>query len=473
MAERPLLFISHKHADRRIAEVLAQFVEERSAARINVHLSSSPDFKGPRFGKALNAQLRDALWKTEVLLLVYTSSDQDWSYCMWECGMAVHPQSPDTTVIVLQCGADVPSPFQDVVRVNARKPEDIKRFIDLLLRDPELFPNAGGAIVPHFRDTHIENAAKELHTRLAEVLPPPDDGQVEQWPAWPHLRIELPRVEADKIKQLLEPEQLDLSRRIVRDQADVVQSDVRVAQLFGKQSFPTRFRFHELLNDWKKRYPDGDASWFDSCCEQVMVCARRGFPVISLASMREIDGDSSFTPVVTRVQRLPFSGTVQFDIYFLNLADPRALPVTSRMIPMADLFHKRIGEIDLEACRLTDLIQELTTHKRNRVPILTSEGAPLYIVHRSMIEQFIVKRVLQRKDAKEPGDLTLADLLADPNMKSTFEKTYAVVDRQSTLAHAKAAMAARDGCSDVLVTYGGTSKEAVLGLVTNVDIARG
>lgn len=152
-----LLFISHKHSDRQIAEVLGRFVEERSAGRIKVHLSSSPDFQGPRFGRALNAQLREALWQTELLILVYTSSDQDWSYCMWECGMASHPQSPNTTIIVLQCGTDVPSPFQDVLRVNARNTEDIKRLTDQLLRDPNLFPSAGGAIAPALKDAYVEN----------------------------------------------------------------------------------------------------------------------------------------------------------------------------------------------------------------------------------------------------------------------------------------------------------------------------
>jgi hypothetical protein len=83
--------------------------------------------------------------------------------------------------------------------------------------------------------------------------------------------------------------------------------------------------------------------------------------VISSASMREIGGDSSFTPVVTRVHRLPFSGTVQFDVYFFNLSDPRAVPVTSRMVPIADLFYKRLGEIDPQVFRLKDLIQELKT----------------------------------------------------------------------------------------------------------------
>jgi hypothetical protein len=464
--------VSHKHCDRAIAEVLARFIEERSAGQISVHLSSSPDFQGPRFGKALNAQLREALWKTEVLVLLYTSSDQDWSYCMWECGMATHPQSPNTTLIVFQCGSDVPSPFQDVLRVNARRLDDVKRFADQLLRDPDLFPSRAGAIAPNLKDAHVETLATELHARLAEVLPPLEDGQVEQWPAWPYLRVELPRAEADRIEQAAEADKLGVARQAVSDHAEVVRSDARAAQLFGRQSFPARLRLRELLQVWQDRYPDQDSSWFDSCCAQITACAGRGFPVISPAAVREIGGDSLFTPVVTRVQRLPFSGTVQFDMYLLNLSDPRAVPVTSRMIPVGELFLKRLGEIDPKSVTLKGLVGELAAQKRNRVPILTATGAPLYIVHRSMIEQFIVASIMKPDGVKDPAALTLADLLQDPSMKATFEKTYAVVGRRSTLAQARAAMSAKEGCSDVFVTEAGTPGEAVLGLLTNVDIAR-
>jgi hypothetical protein len=130
---------------------------------------------------------------------------------MWECGMAAHPQSPNTSIVVFQCGRDVPSPFHDVLRVNARKPEDIKRFMDQLLRDPAVF--AGGAIAPDLKDVHVEGFARELHTRLAQVLPPLEDGQVEQWPAWPYLRLELPRIAADRIEPASEPERLEQSHR--------------------------------------------------------------------------------------------------------------------------------------------------------------------------------------------------------------------------------------------------------------------
>ena len=72
----PSLFISHKHSDARIADVLGTFIEAKSTGRVKVHLSSNPDFEGPRFGKGLNAQLRQALWNTDVLILLYTSADQ-------------------------------------------------------------------------------------------------------------------------------------------------------------------------------------------------------------------------------------------------------------------------------------------------------------------------------------------------------------------------------------------------------------
>jgi hypothetical protein len=461
----PFLFISHKHVDRQIAKVLAEFIEERSVGKIKIHLSSSPDFQGPRFGPSLNA-----LWNTEVLILLYTSEEQDWSYCMWECGMATHPQSPNTNLIVFQCGRDVPSPFKDVLRIDPRSRDDIKSFTKQLLREAGFFK--GGAILPELKDAYIENLATDLHSRLKEVLPQLDDGQVEQWPAWPYLRLELPRAEADKIAQASEAERRNLSRRIVSDHVEVLQFDARAAQLFGKLSFPAKIKLLDLLNAWKDKYPDGDMGWFDSCCDQIMECARRGFPVISSTSMREIDGDSSFTPVVTRIQRLPFGGTVQFDVFFFNLSDPRSILVTSRMTPIANVFYKRVGDVDLRTLHLKDLIQQLTAQKRNRVPILNSNGTPLYIVHRSMIDQFITRNILEGGNPKLVDDFTLSDLLDDLDMKSMFENSFCVVSEKSTLAEAKEAMTAREGCSDVFITKTGSLEEPVTGLLTNVKITR-
>jgi hypothetical protein len=114
-----------------------------------------------------------------------------------------------------------------------------------------------------------------------------------------------------------------------------------------------------LLTLWKDKYPDADATWFDSCCEQIMTAARREFPVIRWTPMREISGDSDFTPVLSRVRRLPFAGTLHFDLYFYDLSDPRAIPVSSKMIPVDNFFYKKVGEIDPKVLTLKDLVEDL------------------------------------------------------------------------------------------------------------------
>ena len=81
--------------------------------------------------------------------------------------------------------------------------------------------------------------------------------------------------------------------------------------------------------------------------------------------------------------------------------------------------------------------EELDLRQLNRIPILSGEEHPMYIVHRSMIDKFIVKQMLSATGRGGPSDLTLADLLADPEMKEMFVNSFVVVKRQATLAEAR------------------------------------
>lgn len=471
MPDSPLLFISHKHSDAHIAQVVAEFIEAKSNGRVKVHLSSNPDFDGPKFGKNLNTQLRETLWHTNVLILIYTSPDQDWSYCMWECGVANDSQSPDTNIIVFQCGSIAPTLFAADLRVNARIYEDIKRFTDQFLRDPKFFSKDVGAIAPDLKDVYVETAAKELYQNLGSVLPPPDDGS-DDWPAWPYLQIELPRLEVERLEQAGESERVKLAHQIVTDHGIVVGSDPRAAQLFGQASLSQRMKFGTLLKAWKDKSPNTDTAWFDSCCEQIMMGAGRGFPVIRWTPIKAVGGDAGFTPVLSRIRRMPFDGSVLFDLYFYDLSDPRGVAATSRMTPLTELFFKTLGDVDPRALKLLDLVKELDLRRLNRLPVLNADGHPMYIIHRSMVDKFIVSQFVSATGGAGPQDLTLADLLADQEMKRIFESTFVVVSAQSTLAEAKSAMLTRTGCSDVFVTARGGQDEPVQGWLSNVDIAR-
>lgn len=467
--EKPLIFISHKTTDSKIATVIAKFIRDRTSNAVDVFLSSNWTFEGPRFGPGLNQELKAKLWVTDVLIFVYTSADQDWSYCLWECGVASDSGSPDTHMIVFQCGNDVPTPFVSDLRVDVRNPEHIRRFTKQLLKDP--LPSRSQALFPDIAQETLETAALELFENLKKVLPDSPD-LVNEWPAWPFLRIGLPQLEVKKLEKVEgnRVERMKLSREILTEHAVVVKSDPRAAQLFGLANITDKNKFNDLLQLWKQRFPAKDATWFDSCCEQIRVGARMGFPVIWRNPMKTVGDDSEYTPVLSRVRRIPFGETVHFDLYFYNLSDPQAVLAASRMIPLEKLFYKNIDESPAESIKLKDLVGELEKEGVNRVPIFNGEKHPLYIVHRSMIDKFGMKNVWGQS-GKNPADFTLADLLAEPEMKEMFENTFVTISAQCSLAEAKSAMLARPNCSDVFVTENGSRDEKVLGWLTNVDIA--
>jgi hypothetical protein len=470
---KPTIFISHKHSDVRIAQVIAAFCDKKAGGRLQIFLSSDPDFKGPRLGKNLNTELRKTLWGTDVLLLVYTSAnDYDWSYCMWECGVANDSKSPDTNIIVFQCGTDSPPILNDATRVKPRDDKQLKGFVNQFLRGEDFFPSLEGRpLLTDYKDNYVAEDAKELFNNFAAVLPK-DGGASEEWPTWPYLRIELPQGDVEKMQNASEADRSMLANQLVKDFGVVVDSDARAAQLFGQSTFPKGMKLGALLKTWQDKNPSLEPSWFDSISEQMMTGAAKGFPTIRWTQLREADRDADYTPVVSRIKSRPYSAAVQFDVYFYNLRDRRTIPVATEMVPISDLFYKQIGQIDPESLKLKDLISELKLRGRNRVPILSSESFPLYMVHRSMIEQFVVNNLFAQGEATNVSELTLAELLADPELKKTFENTFVVVKRQATLAEAHSAMVTKPNCSDVFITTNGTLKEPVQGWLSNVDLAR-
>ena len=187
--------------------------------------------------------------------------------------------------------------------------------------------------------------------------------------------------------------------------------------------------------------------------------------------LRTDHGRRHFTPVVARVRRLAYAKVFHFDVYFYDLSDPRAIPVTTKMLPLGKFFYQNVGASDPTSVKLRELVNELNGRRLNRLPILDTNDCAKYMVHRSLIEQFIVKRVLSASAGASPDQLSLADLLGDAELHDIFENTFVTVPEHATMAEAKAAMVDRPGCADVFITKLGSRTEPVLGWLTNVDIA--
>jgi len=170
--ERPLLFISHQRVDQWIADVLREFVDHYSGGRITVYQSSSPFADGTRVGRELQKELKEHLWKSGVIVLVYTDPDEDWSYCIWECGVATHPQSPETKVVVFQCGDRLPSVYRDAMRVNVQAYEDTQRFTNEFLTSPDFFPNYHEPMAPEFlpNGNEVRQIARQLYDAFRPLM---------------------------------------------------------------------------------------------------------------------------------------------------------------------------------------------------------------------------------------------------------------------------------------------------------------
>jgi hypothetical protein len=115
-----------------------------------------------------------------------------------------------------------------------------------------------------------------------------------------------------------------------------------------------------------------------------------------------------------------------------------------------------------------DLIDaKLEKENKERLPILDPQGCIKYMVHRSLLDKFIVQEVAKGKKAEE---LTLQDMLDDVKFKNVLTNSFVTVLETSNLQLAKSLMDKIIVCSDVFATENGKADSKVLGWLTNIIV---
>ena len=146
----------------------------------------------------------------------------------------------------------------------------------------------------------------------------------------------------------------------------------------------------------------------------------------------------------------------------------KAVPAKDKMIPKSQMLF---GTLPADQIKLLGIVDKLIQEKKgDRYPILDDKGHPVYMVHRSAIDGYLVNKARQDSPPKL-ATLTLQDILDDDaDLKKLFETSFVTVKEDATLAEAKSAMDRAAKCQDVFVTKGGTKQEPVLGWITNAII---
>lgn len=317
---KPLLFISHKHEDRLLADALRNFVEINTGGAVEVFQSSSDQSRGPRAGFSLNQELKSALWRAGAFVLIYTHPAFDWSYCMFEYGVANSPTSPDTRIVLFRCCEASPALFAGQVSVNARELGDVQKFTNQLLTDPTFFPDYGGPITRHQANNQsVASAAADFYQKLQLILPPPNASDREEWPAYPFIRLQLKASHVDAIKSASPSDRQRKAAEIIQNEAIITEHDKEVEGIFNSPGFDKRMRFANLVSLWKEHDDKGGSQslWVDSVCKQITEGARWRFPPVIWELMQGIGTDIWYAPILTRVHRVP-DQYMDFDIYFFK-----------------------------------------------------------------------------------------------------------------------------------------------------------
>jgi TIR domain len=310
----PLVFISHRHVDKKIADTIREFLVSRSGGLVDVFQSSSAAAKGPLIGGILSQELAESLWRSHMVILLYTGEDQDWAWCMWECGVATQPETPYTRIIVFQVGTTVPAMFENTVRVDLHAAMDVDRFTQEFLTSASFFPRYGKPIT-RFQpnDPNVKQAAQAFYEDLQRVAPPINGDSSCDWPTYPYLRLGLT---ADQIGAINENATVDATRDALTG-AEVADADREALRIFGFREMPPERTLGRLLERWNGEFRDDAPNWLDGLASQVLDAVRNRFPTLRWELMRGVDRNDGtlYAPVVNRVRKTS-AQSMQFDIYF-------------------------------------------------------------------------------------------------------------------------------------------------------------
>ena len=126
-SDKPVIFISHRHSEHVFANVIAEFISERTARRVAGFTSSAPLPAGRPVGKSRTDELVDFLVRASVVLPVYGDTRADGLWSMWEMGVATNPKMAETQLVVFTTGDDDPPPLADGIRARVRGDKRNKR----------------------------------------------------------------------------------------------------------------------------------------------------------------------------------------------------------------------------------------------------------------------------------------------------------------------------------------------------------
>lgn len=153
----------------------------------------------------------------------------------------------------------------------------------------------------------------------------------------------------------------------------------------------------------------------------------------------------------------------------------KSVALKEKMRPLANIRYWPMKAGEEDKCKLSELLSKFDN--LDRIPMLDDKARVLYLVYKSVINQFLAQVALNpnSNNDQQPSALTFQNLLdSDSKLKNMFQQSYGFVAETGTLGDAKQVMDAVSRvstCNDVFVTATGKADESIIGWITDNVIA--
>jgi hypothetical protein len=302
------VFISHRFDDKRIADVIHGNLNRWG---LDVYQAGAPG-AGPQVGDSLSDELREVLEDVDLVILVYTFTDEDWSWCMWECGVATHPRQADATrVVVFRCSKyESPRQFAQQVNVDVTF-EGIRDFTTQLHRNEGFFKGRP-AHWPRISDQNLEVMSRAFYEELRPVIP---TRKMEERPRWDRFTLKL-EPPADRLNFKTNEDEVV---RLIQSELFVTKPFGNALMHFGYANLESGLKLSDLVERWTEETREREnvsKDWIKGLCLEIRR-AIDAFPAEpSWQGLSSVHfGPASYFPVLNHMRVLP-DGTMEFDVYF-------------------------------------------------------------------------------------------------------------------------------------------------------------
>lgn len=282
-------FISHRGNDVAIADAVRRSLTDWGVKTQDIFQYSWAK-SGLQVGGPLTDQLVHELKSAKLIILVYTLSDEDWSFCMWECGVAFDkvPQN-SKRIVVLQCGGDEPRLFRGDVLVKVQDQKSLAQFVRQAHLN-ENFWKDQPSLRGDLDEETLASRFEKFRQNLSAALP---KAQEEVIPRWDYFTLSLGKQYIDKINALkLAEDDVTLRKQVVQTEQrqdergpegenafDILTKGCIVVDKFGSalqhfdlQEVTPGLTWGEMIERWKgtvKNVAEASDEWIEGMMRQL------------------------------------------------------------------------------------------------------------------------------------------------------------------------------------------------------------